>query len=144
TVNVIVAQRLVRKLCPDCRKEYKMGEKELAVFKKNYDMDQILESLKKSEFFKGKIDAKSGWSDIKLFKAGGCEQCTEGYKGRLGLFEVLEMDEDIKKMISQKASAEELDNKAREAGMISMIEDGFIKAAQGVTSLEEILRVTKE
>jgi type II secretory ATPase GspE/PulE/Tfp pilus assembly ATPase PilB-like protein len=57
---------------------------------------------------------------------------------------VLEIDDDIRKMISQKASSDELDKIAREKGMISMIEDGFIKAAQGTTSLEEILRVTKE
>ena len=144
TANVIIAQRLVRKLCPDCRKEYKISDKELKTFKENYDMDNILETIKKSAFLKDMLKAKDGWEDIKLFKQQGCEQCHDGYKGRSGIFEVLEVDEDIKKMISQKATSEEIERKAREKGMLTMVEDGFMKAIQGITSLEEILRVTKE
>ena len=144
TINVIIAQRLVRKLCPDCRKEYKISEKELSTFKENYDMDNILEHMKSNEILKGKLTAKSNWEDIKLYKAAGCEQCTGGYHGRIGIYEVLEVDDDIQKMISQKSPAEEIENKAREKGMTTMVEDGFAKAVQGITSLEEILRVTKE
>lgn len=144
TANVIIAQRLVRKLCPDCRKEYKIADKELNAFKENYDMPKILETIKTSDQLKGKFNAKTQWEDLKLYKSAGCERCTGGYRGRIGIFEVMEIDDDIKKMISQKATAEEIDNKAREKGMISMVEDGFIKAVQGITSLEEILRVTKE
>lgn len=144
TVNVIIAQRLVRKLCPDCRKEYQIDAKELKIFKDTYDMDKIFETLQKCEATGDKMKSKKSWSEIKFFSAVGCEQCHAGYKGRSGIFEVLELDDDIKKMISQKASAEELNNKAIEKGMITMIEDGFIKAVQGITSLEEILRVTKD
>jgi type IV pilus assembly protein PilB len=145
TVNVIVAQRLVRKLCPDCKKEYTLNEKEIKTLKENYAMDEILEFLKKSELSAGKIKAKDGWENIKFFKAVGCEQCGgEGYHGRSGIFEVLEVDDDIQKMISQKADSDELEKKAREKGMATMIEDGFIKAILGITSMEEILRVTKE
>jgi len=96
------------------------------------------------EILKGKLTAKSNWEDIKLYKAAGCEQCTGGYHGRIGIYEVLEVDDDIQKMISQKSPAEEIENKAREKGMTTMVEDGFAKAVQGITSLEEILRVTKE
>ncbi len=144
TVNVIIAQRLVRKLCPDCRKEYKISEKELKIFKDTYDMDKIFETLQKCEMTEDKMKSKKNWSEIKFFSAVGCDQCHAGYKGRSGIFEVLEVEDDIKKMISQKASAEELNNKAIEKGMVTMIEDGFIKAVQSITSLEEILRVTKE
>jgi type IV pilus assembly protein PilB len=144
TTNVVIAQRLVRKLCPDCRKEYKLNEKEMKTLKDNYEMDKIMEAIKKSGMLKGKIEGKIDWLDIKLYKAGGCEQCNGGYKGRIGIFEVLEIDDDIRKMISQKASSDELDKVAREKGIVSMVEDGFIKAIQGTTSLEEILRVTKE
>jgi type IV pilus assembly protein PilB len=144
TTNVVIAQRLVRKLCPDCRKEYKLNEKELKTFGESYEMEKILETMKKSGMLKGKIESKTGWADVKLYKAVGCEQCNGGYKGRVGIFEVLEIDEDVRKMISQKASSDELDKLVRGKGMISMVEDGFIKAAQGITSLEEILRVTKE
>ena len=144
TANVIIAQRLVRKLCPDCKKEYKMGEKELKNFYENYDMDAILKIVLKNKDLEKSLKSKSKWEDIKLFKPQGCDQCHGGYRGRLGIFEVLEIDEDIKKMISQKATSDELEKKAREKGMNTMVEDGFIKAVQGITSFEEILRVTKE
>lgn len=144
TANVIIAQRLVRKLCLDCRKEYKMNEKELKNFYENYDMDAILKVVLKNKDLEKGLKSKSKWEEIKLFKSQGCDQCHGGYRGRLGIFEVLEIDEDIKKMISQKATSEEIERKAREKGMSTMVEDGFIKAVQGITSLEEILRVTKE
>lgn len=80
-----------------------------------------------------------------FYKPGGCDQCgNEGYHGRVGIFEVLEADEDLGKMISQKATSDEIEGKAREKGMLVMAEDGFIKAIQGITSLEEVIRVTKE
>ena len=84
------------------------------------------------------------WNKIKLYRPNGCKQCTGGYRGRIGIFEVLEVGEEIKKMVSQRASAEEIEKKAREEGMLTMVEDGFVKVIQGATSVEEILRVTKE
>jgi len=145
TVNVIIAQRLVRKLCPDCRKEYKLNEKEIKTLKDNFNMEDIWQALNNEETFKGAIKKGTKWSDLKFYKSVGCDQCSkEGYHGRIGIFEVLELDEEIEKMISQKASSETIETKAREKGMTTMIEDGFIKAAQGITSIEEILRVTKE
>jgi len=144
TTNVIIAQRLVRKLCPDCRKEYKISEKELKAFKDNYKMDEILEVIKKSGALGNGLKDKDGWENIKIYKSEGCDQCHEGYKGRSGIFEVLEVSEEIKKMISQKASSAEIEEKARSQGMLTMVEDGFSKVIQGITSLEEILRVTKE
>ncbi len=144
TVNVIIAQRLVRKVCSDCKTEYKLSDKELASLKDSYDMDAILEILKKAEFMKGLIKPKDGWEDLTFYKPKGCEQCTGGYRGRNGIYEVMEIDEDIRKMISQKATSEELEKKSRGKGMLTMIEDGFAKAIQGITSIEEIIRVTKE
>lgn len=144
TTNVIVAQRLVRKLCPDCRKEFKMSEKELKNFKENYKIEEILEAIKKSKLLGKGLEEKDQWKDLKLFKPQGCEQCHEGYRGRSGIFEVLEVNDDIKKMISQKATSAEIEEKAKLQGMLTMVEDGFSKVIQGITSLEEILRVTKE
>ncbi len=144
TANVIIAQRLVRKVCPDCRVEYKLAEKELSALKKNYDMPKILEAIKKSGILGSKLKLKDKWEDMKLYKAKGCEQCSDGYRGRNGIFEVLEVDEEIRQMISQKSSANDLENKAREKGMLTMVEDGFAKCIQGLTTVEEILRVTKE
>ena len=145
TVNVIIAQRLVRKLCNDCKKEYKMNAKELQSLKESYAMDEILTVLKKDENLNKKLKDKKDWKEVTLYKSVGCEHChQEGYHGRSGIFEVLEVDEEIKKMISQKAASEEIEKKAREKGMFTMVEDGFFKAISGITSVEEILRVTKE
>ncbi|HEX7586664.1 MAG TPA: ATPase, T2SS/T4P/T4SS family [Patescibacteria group bacterium] len=149
TINVIIAQRLVRKLCPDCRKEYKLSNEDVKNLESNYDMERILELIKKGQNPKAdKIASskeKNKWSEITFYKSGGCEQCgKEGYKGRLGIYEVLEVDDDMKVMISQKAPAEEIEKAAKEKGMLTMVEDGFEKATQGVTSVEEILRVTRE
>jgi type II secretory ATPase GspE/PulE/Tfp pilus assembly ATPase PilB-like protein len=145
TLNVVMAQRLVRKLCPDCRKEYKLSDKDLESLKGNFDLDELLKIIKGAGILKGKLGEKDQWQDIKFFRPVGCEQCSKtGYHGRLGIFEVLEADEEICKMVSQKATAEDLEIKAKSKGMLTMVEDGFMKAMQGITSIEEILRVTKE
>ena len=145
TVNVIIAQRLIRKLCNECKKEYKLAKKELENLNSSYDMKAILEVIKKNEATKNIVKEKDGWEDITFYKSVGCSQCGgQGYRGRNGIFEVLEADEEIRKMISQNESAEALEKKAKEKGMLSMIEDGFQKAILGITSIEEILRVTKE
>lgn len=145
TANVIIAQRLVRKLCNDCKKEYKLEEKEFNTLKESYDMAAALAVLRKNELLKGKIKESDDWRSIKFYKPVGCDQCNhEGYHGRNGIYEVLEVTDDIKKLISQNADAQDLEKKAHDNGMLTMIEDGFAKAILGITSIEEILRVTKE
>ncbi len=144
TVNIIIAQRLVRRLCPECKKEYTMDEKRLKELGKQFNMEEISENLKKHKDILGNRELED-WKKIKLYKAEGCEQCSkEGYKGRVGIFEVLEIDEDIEKLIAESSSSETIERKAKEKGMLTMVEDGFSKVIQGVTSVEEILRVTKE
>jgi len=143
TLNVVIAQRLVRKLCTDCRKEYKLTETDLKGLKANYSMDEILMAIKKGGGLK--LGEEVIWQDIKFYRPGGCEQCGKtGYHGRLGIFEVLEVDDEIGKMIFEKATTDDIEKKAKEKGMLTMVEDGFVKAMQGSTSIEEILRVTKE
>jgi type II secretory ATPase GspE/PulE/Tfp pilus assembly ATPase PilB-like protein len=120
-----------------------LSPEEIANLKGSYDLDRILKILKENgALLSGE---ENTWEKIKLYRAGGCEQCGgEGYKGRLGIFEVLEIDDNIKKMISQKNLEEEIEKTAKENGMLTMLEDGFLKAARGFTSLEEVFRVTKE
>jgi type IV pilus assembly protein PilB len=145
TVNVIIAQRLVRRLCAECKKEYSMTTKEIETLSKTFRTDEILASLKKSESLKGKIKSTAKWEDVKFFRPKGCEQCGgEGYKGRVGIYEVLETTDEIRKLINNSSSSDVLEKKAREEGMDTLVEDGFIKAAEGITSVEEILRVSKE
>lgn len=145
TTNVVIAQRLVRKLCNECRVEYTLDEKEVETLEKNFDTKRMIEMLAASEQTKDKIGIKKGWGSIKFYRPKGCKRCNdEGYKGRIGIYEVLEVSEEIEKLITQASSAETIEKKAIELGMLTMIEDGFTKAVQGTTSIEEVLRVTKE
>ncbi len=145
TVNVIIAQRLVRRLCVECRKPYKLDAKEVESLEKLYNLEDILVVLKKNPMAKKFVEKAKQWEDIELYKATGCEQCNnEGYRGRVGVYEVLEMDTDIRKLVTQSATSEELETKARANGMETMVEDGFIKIVQGMTTVEEVMRATKE
>jgi len=145
TVNVVVAQRLVRRLCPNCRTAYKLNQKEVKSLENNFNTKEILEFLKNSGQLDKKIKSGDELKDLEFYRAKGCNQCNnEGYKGRIGIYEVLENDSDTEKLISQSASTETIERQAKENGMVTMAEDGFVKAAQGITTIEEILRVTKE
>lgn len=143
TLNIILAQRLVRRLCPDCRQEYVLDAKGLKTLEDNFNVEAILAEIRE----KLSTDKKSvtSWKDVKFYKAQGCTRCgNEGYKGRLGIFEVFEVTSEIEKLIVQKSSTEVLEQQAKKEGMHTMVEDGMLKAAEGQTSIEEILRVTKE
>jgi type IV pilus assembly protein PilB len=145
TVNVIIGQRLVRKLCGECKTAYTLDEKEIKSLGATFEMPEMLGMLKDAEEVKGLITAKSTWKNINFYKPKGCEKCNnEGYRGRLGIYEVLEMDQSIGKLITSNASSDDIEKKARENGMRTMGEDGFIKAVSGITSIEEVMRVTKE
>ena len=145
TLNVVVAQRLVRRLCPNCRTAYKLNPKEIKSLKNNFNLKEILDFLKTSGQLDKKIKPGDKFEDLEFYRAKGCSQCNnEGYKGRIGIYEVLENDSDTEKLISQSASTETIERQAKENGMATMAEDGFVKAAQGITTIEEILRVTKE
>lgn len=142
TINVIIAQRLVRKVCGDCKKSYQLDKKQLDGLSGAFDQKVILERIREQPQF---VDTVKKWEDIVFYRAEGCAQCgNEGYKGRMGIYEVLEMTEKVEKMVTSKATAEEIEQQARWDGMHTMIEDGMIKAALGYTSIEEILRVTKD
>jgi len=82
---------------------------------------------------------------ILFYRGKGCRECGQtGYKGRIGIYEVLEIDHEIADMITKNSSSEALMKTARKKGMITILEDGFIKAKLGITSIEEVLRVTKD
>ncbi|HWQ60466.1 MAG TPA: ATPase, T2SS/T4P/T4SS family [Candidatus Fimivivens sp.] len=145
TTNVIIAQRLVRKLCPECRKPYQLDEEEAKTLAKSINVDDVLTYLTSSESGV-KAEQKTGTlCDFTFYRPGGCDQCGgEGFRGRIGIYEVLAMDTDIQKLVAHSATTEEIEEQAKKNGMLSMIMDGFGKAAVGTTTLEEVLRVTKE
>ncbi len=146
TINVIISQRLVRKICPKCQEKYNIDESAYKSMSQNFDIDLMSEILKKEGVIKKEYKSnKEMWLDIKFTKGKGCEECRkEGYKGRLGIFEVLEVNEGVGKLINSNATSEEIEKEAIKTGMTTMLEDGIIKAVQGITTLEEIMRVTKE
>ncbi|MCK4553842.1 type II/IV secretion system protein [Candidatus Parcubacteria bacterium] len=142
TTNVIIAQRLVRKICPNCIQSYNLDKQTIEELKKQLNIESILETLQKEKTI---IDAKKGLESLLFYRGKGCKQCNNnGYKGRIGIYETLEITDKISDMILRKASRAELKKQAIEQGMLTIVEDGFIKAKNGITSIEEIMRVTKE
>jgi len=139
TLNCILAQRLVRKFCPE-KEKYLLKESELEGIGKYCDLEKVLKTLKEDRV----VVKNATWKDIPFWKPKKSEECPDGYKGRIGIFEVLPITQTIKEMIVQKATSDEIQKQAQKEGMRLMIEDGFIKAAQGITSIEEVLRVIIE
>ena len=129
TVDTVLAQRLVRTLCPKCRQKYK-PEKE------------IVERFKRTL---GQLLPPDSQKELVLYKAKGCEECNnEGYTSRMGIFEVLPVDEQVSQLILRRESSDKLEEAARKNGMVTMLQDGFLKVVEGVTTLEEVLRVAQE
>ncbi len=141
TVNVIIAQRLVRKVCTNCITKFKLDKETIKELKDQFDTDEILKIFKENKLLKA---GEKDWTNIHFYKGKGCNQCNDGYKGRMGIYEVLEVTPEISELVVKKASAEAIVNKAKEQGMHTMLMDGMIKAKNGITTIEEILRVTKE
>jgi type IV pilus assembly protein PilB len=142
TTNVIIAQRLVRKICPNCIQSYKLDKQTIAELKQQLDMENIMLTLEKKKII---IEAKRGLESLLFYRGKGCKQCSNsGYKGRIGIYEALEVSDEMSELILKKASPSELKKQAEKQGMLTIVEDGFIKAKNGITTIEEIMRVTKE
>ncbi len=140
TLNCILAQRLVRRLSEE-KTKYTLKDSELKNIAKYCDLDRILKILKEEKLVK----PKTAWESIEFFRPSKMnKECPEGYRGRIGIYEVLPVTETIKELIVKKANSDQIQAQAQKEGMRTMIEDGFIKAAQGITSIEEVLRVIVE
>ena len=145
TVNVVMAQRLVRRLCSDCRQAYSLDKELIDSLKQRVNLERIFEQAKKNNLLEKGLSEGQDWSRISFYRPGGCSRCRqEGYKGRIGIYEVLEMSETVSQMVAKRATSDDIEAQSQKEGMIKMIEDGMIKAIQGVTSIEEILRVTQD
>ena len=142
TVNNIIAQRLARKICDNCKKKYRLDKKAILSLEKDFDLKRLVEVMKKEKVIGPKI---RDISQLDFYKGEGCDKCGgSGYKGRLGIFEVLPISEAITKLILEKASASEIEKQAVAEGMLLMWQDGFIKAHQGLTTIDEVVRVSRE
>jgi type IV pilus assembly protein PilB len=128
TVNVIIGQRLVRKICEMCKASLEIDKNDL---KKNLTEELIRKHFGANE-------------KIRIYQGKGCKVCHDtGYAGRLGVFEVLEVSKEIKRLIVERTDSDVITKKAIEEGMTTMMEDGLDKVVKGLTTIEEIMRVTK-
>ncbi|MBI2609985.1 type II/IV secretion system protein [Candidatus Giovannonibacteria bacterium] len=126
TVNVIIAQRLVRKICEKCKIKH--------VFTK-YELKYLDRISGKTSFDK----------DAQTYRGQGCDDCNySGYFGRIGIYEVFEMDETVREAMLKRSSAFEIKKTAIARGMKTMVDDGFDKVKEGITTVEEVLRVIHE
>ncbi|MBU2575761.1 GspE/PulE family protein [Patescibacteria group bacterium] len=134
SLNAVIGQRLVRKICEHCKEEAELTSDILPRVMK------ILESVPKNSGYAPDLTAS-----LKFYKGKGCDKCREGYKGRIGVYEVFVMTPEIEKMVlEEKVSETDVKKITQEAGMISMVQDGILKALDGITSVDEVFRVTEE
>lgn len=129
-INMTMAQRLVRKLCQECKQKIKIEPEQIGKIK---------------EIFKN-LTSKTEMPELNerttVFKAGGCEKCNStGYRDRIGLFEAFVIDEDLEKLILESPAVSEIRNLILKKGMITMLQDGYIKVMEGITDFEEVERV---
>ncbi len=132
-VNLVIAQRLVRKLCPHCKEEYAPAQETIDKIK------EVLSNIPRNNGIKIPNEIKS------IYRSSGCSKCNFiGYSGRIGIYEMFSMTPNIEKIILKDTSSSDIMAAIREDGMISIKEDGVLKALEGITSLEEIRRVSGE
>ena len=134
SIDLIIAQRLIRLICPKCKEELKVPPNLIAEIQK--ELDAIPETNKK--------DRERIPADLKFYYGRGCSECKQGYKGRIGLFEVMEMTPEIENLAIGRKSANEIKEESIKLGMITMKQDGILKALAGLTTLDEVLQATSQ
>lgn len=139
TLRVIIGQRLVRRLTSD-REEYKPSAEELEALSKKVDLDRIVQVLKDEKH----LPAKATQKDLMFYKPKEGGESPDGYTSRMGIHEILHVSHATRDLILKGAPADEIEEAAKKEGMLTMLEDGIYKAARGVTTIEEVLRVVTE
>ena len=139
TLRVIIGQRLVRRLCAD-RKPHELTPGERKQLEHSVDLERILKILKEE----GRLPLKASVKDIPFFEPNIGGECPEGYTGRMGIHEILHVTPAIRDLIMKGSVADAIEAQAKQEGMLTMIEDGVFKAATGITTIEEVLRVISE
>lgn len=155
TVKAVIGQRLVRRLCMNCRQEYTPNEEEIKyiaeMFKINTESIKKIHNLEE-QAFEDKIggDTPMGSTDSTIGRLWqpnpeGCDECGHnGFKGRVGIYEVLGISIPIQKMITANATSNDIQDQAISEGMVTMQMDGLIKSLRGITTVDEVLRATRE
>ena len=145
SMSAVVAQRVARKICTHCRQEYAPPQPV------KDDIKRVLGSLANapavalSDEEKVDLTEVEGKKKLILFRGKGCDECGDsGYKGREGIFEVLGVTDQIGRLILERAPSNQIEKTAIDQGMVTMKQDGYLKALEGITTIEEILRVAQE
>ncbi len=142
TLHTIVGQRLVRMLCQECKTRISMDDKTIQSLALDFNLENLTEVMKREDVLDRKV---KNLKDVEFFEGKGCEKCSNtGFKGRIGIYEVLDVTERIGKLVLTRAATSQIQDQAVVEGMVLMWQDGFIKAHLGLTTISEILRVTKE
>lgn len=140
TLNVIIAQRLVRRL-DKSKEKYNLSKEEIDSIKDNVDLERVLQALVAEKI----VEKGATLESIPFYRPKSTAgEGDDGYTGRMGIHEILKVTEPIRQMMIKGEPAEAIEKQARSEGMLTMIEDGIFKAAQGLTSIEEVLRVVSE
>ncbi len=142
TAKLIIAQRLVRKVCTFCKTEYTLTAENITDLEKMVSTQRMLELFKKNNCLEKGDEKLKAW---KFFYGKGCSRCSnQGYKGRVGIYEVIEVDKNMAALINKKATTEEIKQAALAVGFTTVLEDGLIKAKKGITSLEAVLEAARD
>lgn len=134
TIHTVIAQRLVRRVCPHCREKYLPDDDTLSLIRK------ALEGLPENENIEPQL-----LHDLIFYRAKGCGECDNvGYRGRVGLFEVFSMVNELRRLILKRVPSMDIQDEARKTGMVTLEQSGIIKALRGETTLEEVYRVARK
>jgi len=139
TLRVVIGQRLVRVLTGS-KEKHELSRDEQTHLEEALDAGKVLKALKEESI----IPPEATWKNVPFWKPTVSPESPEGFQGRKGIYEVMEVTETIKELIMKNATADEMAERARTEGMLTMIEDGIFKSVQGVTTIEEVLRVITE
>jgi type IV pilus assembly protein PilB len=160
TMRIVVAQRLPRKICKHCIEAYPAEPQVIDDIINEFSdvpkfdivsyINQVIEAKKAkgengSSVMKPATKGPDGRPQFYLYRGKGCDRCGgSGYSGRIGIFEVLDVTEKISRMIMEQGTSDDLLKAGKENGMLTMIEDGYLKSLEGITTIEEVMRVSRE
>lgn len=145
SINCVVAQRVVRRICPDCKEAVDPPAPVVEDLKKWLGNLMTEKHIKLSEQEEKDLKEMEGAAKFKIYKGKGCDKCGDsGYKGRIAIFEVLPVTEKIGRLILERSPAGKIEEQAVEDGMVRLVQDGYLKALEGMTTVEEVLRVARD
>ncbi len=139
TVNIVIGQRLIRRLTSE-KEKYFLTDAEITQLEKVIDLSRVLGVLQEEKI----IGKETDWKKIPFYKPKASAEAPDGFKGRIGIHEVLKVTPTIRDLVMRESNSSQIEAQAKKEGMITMIEDGIFKAASGLTTIEEVLRVISE